>query len=58
MGVAYSCVEPLAALFGVRAAVPALRQHCTTAQAGQTGKFTAADPGHASGDVLFVSKPT
>jgi protein tyrosine/serine phosphatase len=36
MGVAYSCVEPLAALFGVRATVPALRQHCTTAQAGQT----------------------
>lgn len=38
MGVAYSCVEPLAALFGVRASVPALRQHCTAAQASQTGQ--------------------
>jgi Tyrosine phosphatase family len=48
MGVAYSCVEPLAALFGVRATVPALRQHCTTAQAGQTGGVMAAGLCHAS----------
>lgn len=41
MGVAYSCVEPLAALFGVRASVPALRQHCTTAQAPQAGQTGA-----------------